>query len=175
MTLEGLVVRAARPEDAAEVRRLSISFTPAAQEVPPEAFQTRFAQFLADAAWCFPVAQARGGLVGYGLAQDFGPGLRATFTTGRVHDVFVDPGTRLGGTGRALMEFIFDWSRTRPQPMILDWQATPLAVGFYEALGFTADCVGDFPTHPGFSLDLRESPIHPSSTDRGLPGAEPGC
>ena len=175
MTLEGLVVRPARPEDAAEVRRLSISFTPAAQEVPPDAFHTRFAQFLADASWCLPVAQARGGLVGYGLAQDFGPGLRATFTTGRIHDVFVDPDTRLGGTGRALMEFIFDWSRTRPQPMILDWQANPLAVGFYEALGFTADRVGDFPAYPGFTLDLRESCTRPGSADRGLPGADPGC
>ncbi|SDL67243.1 GNAT family N-acetyltransferase [Arthrobacter sp. ok362] len=157
MTLEGLVVRAARPEDAAEVRRLSISFTPSAQEVPPEAFQSRFTAFLADTSWCLPVAQpqGRGRLIGYGLAQDFGAGLRATFTTGRVHDLFVDPDTRLGGTGRALMNFIFDWSRARPQPMILDWQASPSAIGFYEALGFEADRVGDFPEYPGFTLDHR--------------------
>lgn len=155
MKLERLMVRAARPEDVAEVRRLSMSFTPTAQEVPPEAYHSRFAQLLADASWCLPVAQARGRLIGYGLAQDFGPGLRATYTTGRVRDLFVEPGTRLGGTGRALMDFIFDWSRTRPQPMILDGQASPSAIGFYEALGFTADRVGDFPEYPGFTLDHR--------------------
>ena len=157
MTPVALVVRAARPEDAAEVRRLSIAFTPAAQEVPPEVFHSRFARFPADASWCLPVAHAQGSgrLIGYGLAQDFGPGLRATYTTGRVHDLFVDPDTRLGGTGRALMDFIFDWSRARPQPMILDWQASPSAIGFYEALGFTADRVGDFPEYPGFTLDHR--------------------
>ena len=128
MTQIRLVVRAARPEDAAEVRRLSIAFTPAAQEVPPEVFDSRFARFLADASWCLPVAPARTRLLGYGLAQDFGPGLRADFTTGRVHDVFVDPDSRLAGTGRALMNFIFDWSRARPQPMILDWQASPSSI-----------------------------------------------
>ena len=157
MTHGGPVVRAARPEDAAEVRRLSILFTPAAREVPPEAFHSRFTQFLEDASWCLPVAHAQGygRLTGYGLAQDFGPGLRATYTTGRVHDLFVDPDIRLGGTGTALMNFIFDWSRARPQPMILDWQASPTAIGYYEALGFTADRVGDFPEYPGFTLDHR--------------------
>ena len=39
--------------------------------------------------------------------------------------------------------------------MILDWQATPESVSFYEALGFEADFVGDFPECPGFTLDLR--------------------
>lgn len=39
--------------------------------------------------------------------------------------------------------------------MILDWQASPSAVGFYQALGFHADCVGDYPDYPGFTLDLR--------------------
>ena len=110
---------------------MSIAFTPAAQEVPPEVFHSRFARFLADASWCLPVAPARTRLLGYGLAQ------------------------RLAGTGRALMNFIFDWSRARPQPMILDWQASPSAIGFYGALGFTADRVGDFPEYPGFTLDHR--------------------
>ena len=39
--------------------------------------------------------------------------------------------------------------------MILDWQANPSAIGFYEALGFTADRVDDFPEYPGFTLDHR--------------------
>jgi GNAT superfamily N-acetyltransferase len=87
------------------------------------------------------VAQSGGRLLGYGLAQDFGlaqdigPGLRTTLTTGRVHDLYVDPEARRLGAGKAIMVFILAWSIARPQPMILDWQASPSAVGFYEALG----------------------------------------
>ncbi|WP_391549242.1 hypothetical protein [Glutamicibacter halophytocola] len=34
------------------------------------------------------------------------------------------------------MESAFAWARGRPTPMILDWQATPESVSFYESLGF---------------------------------------
>jgi len=158
MTLQEIAVRPARPEDAVEVRRLNISFTPSAQNVPSEDFYSRYASVVSDASWCVAVAHSRGRLFGYGLAQDFGPGLRATFTTGRVHDLFVDPDARRTGTGRALMDHIFGWARARPQAMILDWQASPSAVAFYEALGFSADRVGDFPDYPSFTLDLRTGP-----------------
>ena len=53
------------------------------------------------------------------------------------------------------MDHIFGWARARPHAMVLDWQASPSAVAFYEALGFPADRVGDFPDYPGFTLDLR--------------------
>jgi GNAT superfamily N-acetyltransferase len=155
MTLEEIIVRAGGPEDAAEVRRLAISFRPSARNVPPEVFHSRYGDVVSDASWCVAVAHARGRLLGYGLAQVFGPGFRTTFTTGRVHDLFVDPDARRSGTGKALMDHIFGWATARPQPMILDWQATPSAVAFYEALGFPADRVGDFPEYPGFTLDLR--------------------
>lgn len=39
--------------------------------------------------------------------------------------------------------------------MILDWQASASAVGFYCRLGFEPDRVGDFPEYPGFCLDTR--------------------
>ena len=155
MTHGEMIVRPAGPEDAAEVRRLSIAHTPSARNVPPEVFYSRYDSVVSDALWCVAVAHTRGRLLGYGLAQDFGPGFRTTFTTGRVHDLFVDPDARRSGTGKALMDHIFGWARARPQPMILDWQATPSAVAFYEALGFSADRVGDFPDYPGFTLDLR--------------------
>ena len=45
-----------------------------------------------------------------------------------------------------------------PSAMVLDWQASPSAVAFYEALGFSADRVGDFPDYPCFTLDLRTGP-----------------
>jgi GNAT superfamily N-acetyltransferase len=150
-----MVVRPAGPDDAAEIRRLSISFTPSALNVSPEDFWSRYSSVVSDASWCVAVAHSGGRLLGYGLAQDFGPGLRATFTTGRVHDLFVDPEARRTGTGKALMDFVFGWAGARPQPMVLDWQASPSAVAFYEALGFPADRVGDFADYPCFTLDLR--------------------
>lgn len=155
MTLQEIAVRPATRGDAAEVRRLSISFTPSARNVPPEVFDSRYAGLVSDPSWCVAVARSRGRLLGYALAQDFGPGLRATFTTGRVHDLFVDPDARRTGAGRALMDHIFGWARARPHAMVLDWQASPSAVAFYESLGFPADRVGDFPDYPGFTLDLR--------------------
>jgi len=158
MTLQEIAVRPATPEDAAEVRRLSISFTPSARNVPPGVFYSRYAGLVSDPSWCVAVAHSRGRLFGYGLAQDFGPGLRATFTTGRVHDLFVDPDARRTGTGRALMGHIFEWARALPHAIVLDWQANPSAVAFYEALGFSADRVGDFPDYPCFTLDLRTGP-----------------
>ncbi|HEX9229956.1 MAG TPA: hypothetical protein VF885_25435 [Arthrobacter sp.] len=42
----------------------------------------------------------------------------------------------------------------RPHAMVLDWQASPSAVAFCEALGFSADRVGDFPDYPCSTLDL---------------------
>jgi len=156
MTFGELVVRPAAPEDAGEVRSLSIAFTPGARDGPRDDFDSRYAAAVGGADWCIAVAQSGGRLLGYGLAQDFGPGLRTTFTTGRVHDLYVDPEARRLGAGKAIMDFIFAWARARPQPMILDWQASPSAVGFYEALGFQADRVGDYPDYPAFTLDLRE-------------------
>ena len=156
MVVEDMKVRSAGLEDAAEVRRLSIAFTPSTEaDVPPEVFDSRYAQLLADGSWCVAVAQSGGRLYGYALAQDFGPSLRTDFTTGRVHDLFVDSDARRAGTGKALMAFIFSWARARRHPMILDWQASTSGIAFYEALGFKADRIGDFPDHPGFTLDLR--------------------
>ena len=155
MTLEEIIVRPAESEDAVGVRRLSIAFTPGGRNIPQEVFYSRFAKVISDASWCVAVAHSRGRLLGYGLAQDFGPGLRTAFTTGRVHDLYVDADARRSGTGKALMDHVCEWARARPQPMIIDWQATPAAVAFYEALGFCADRVGDFTDYPSFTLDLR--------------------
>lgn len=76
---------------------------------------------------------------------------------GRIHDLFVDPNPRRSGIGGSLVKFAFAWAKARPSPMILDWQATPESVSFYESLGFEADFVGDFLDCPGFTLDLRSA------------------
>ncbi|MEO7586506.1 MAG: hypothetical protein ABIS84_00605 [Arachnia sp.] len=40
--------------------------------------------------------------------------------------------------------------------MILDWQGATGGADFYEAIGYTADRVGDQAEFPVFTLDLRE-------------------
>lgn len=151
-----VAVRRSGVTDAARVRALAEGFTASAAEVPVQVYRTRFEQLIADDEWYLPVAQVAGEVVGYALAQDFGPGLRATFTTGRLHDLYVDPAARRCGAGTALVHSVVDWAGGRDQAMILDWQASPGAVEFYERLGFTPDWVGDYPECPGFTLDLRQ-------------------
>ncbi|MDO5496127.1 MAG: hypothetical protein Q4G64_10460, partial [bacterium] len=51
-------VRRARAEDHAEVRRLSIGFTPSAAEVPEEDVRARFERMLADPRVLLVVAEA---------------------------------------------------------------------------------------------------------------------
>lgn len=116
MTFGEVTVRPATAEDADEVRPLSIAFTAGVRDLPQQDFDSRYAGLVSDTAWCIPVAQSADRLLGYGLAQDFGPGLRANFTTGRVHDLYVDPKARRIGAAKALMDFIFDWAGTRPTP-----------------------------------------------------------
>lgn len=150
-----IVVRPARSGDAAAVRALAEAFTPQTANLAVEEFRARFEELARKPDWCLPVARLEGCVVGYALAQDLGPGLRARFTTGRIHDLYVDPAARTIGAGTALVGQVFDWARSRPQEMILDWQASPSAVGFYERLGFAPDRTGDFAEFPGFTLDLR--------------------
>ena len=150
-----LVMRTARPEDLDEIRRMSLLFTPGVQGMSSEEFSESYLRLLNDVGWLIGVAQDHKDVVGYILVQDYGRGLRGSFTIGRIHDLFVDLSIRRCGAGQALMEFAFNWARARPLPMILDWQASPESVPFYEALGFTADFVGDFKECPGFTLDLR--------------------
>lgn len=157
-----VTVRRARPGDFAEVRRLSIGFTPSAAHVPEDEVRARFLAILADPRYFLAVAEAGGGaLAGYLYALDLGPGLRTDFTVGRVDDVYVDPEARRHGVGRALMEAAFAWARANPLPMILDWSASPDAVEFYVRLGFTPDYESDTATFPEFTLDLREDARRP--------------
>lgn len=82
MMFAELTVRPASPEDAGEIRQLSIAFTPGARDLPQQDFDSRYASAVSDATCCIAVAQSGSRLLGYALAQDFGPGLRTTFTTG---------------------------------------------------------------------------------------------
>ena len=158
MTGDALDVRAAGPGDAATVRRLTVSFGAAGESVPDDLFEAEYARIVADDTWLLLLVQDAGIVRGYALAQDHGPGLRARFTTGRLRDLYVDPEVRRRGAGRALMAAVVTWTRARPLPMILDWQAPASAVDFYLRLGFPPDRIGDFPEFPGFCLDTRTPP-----------------
>ncbi|ASN39397.1 GNAT family N-acetyltransferase [Paeniglutamicibacter terrestris] len=158
MIIDSAEVRAARIEDAAELYGMANIFTPGLEMSVGE-FEVHFRSLLKDATWFVAVAEDTGCLTGYVAVQDYGRGLRGSFTVGRIHDLFVDPNARRSGIGRSLVKFAFAWANARPSPMILDWQATPESVRFYESLGFEADFVGDFPEYPGFTLDLRSAGI----------------
>lgn len=157
---DGVAVRAARTEDERDCRRACIDFDPGTADLSREVFHRRFQALVGRADYCLPLASFSDRVVGYALAQDFGPNLRLRFTIGRIHDLFVAPEWRHHGVGRLLMQHVFAWARQRPEAMILDWQASRDAVGFYQALGFQADRIGDYRDYPAFSLDLRNLPAH---------------
>ncbi|KUM29274.1 MULTISPECIES: GNAT family N-acetyltransferase [unclassified Arthrobacter] len=154
MAISDTIIRAAEASDAAEFHELARLFTPGLATTL-RGFEPNFLTLLQNPNWHLAVAVEQDSLSGYVAAQDYGRGLRGAFSVGRIHDLFVAPGSRRSGTGRALVESAFAWARQRPAPMILDWQATPESVAFYESLGFKPDFVGDFPEYPGFTLDLR--------------------
>jgi GNAT superfamily N-acetyltransferase len=146
------MVRAATHADVDAVHALTCGFDGRPVTDPDEAFRARYERILGDGAYALLVA---GDLSGYALAQDYGPGLRRAFSTGRLHDLYVSPGARRRGTGRALVAAVEAWARSRPYPIVLDWQARRDAVAFYEALGYAADAIGDTAEYPAFCLDLR--------------------
>jgi len=154
MTITNTTVRVAAASDATRLYELTRMFTPGLA-TSIDNFEPNFLTLLQNPNWHLAVAVEQDSLSGYVAAQDYGRGLRGSFSVGRIHDLFVAPGSRRSGTGRALVESAFAWARQRPAPMILDWQATPESVAFYESLGFKPDFVGDFPEYPGFTLDLR--------------------
>lgn len=148
------LVRAATEADAVCLYELTNMFTPGL-ETPFGEFEGHFRTLQQNPNWFVAVAIDQNSLSGYVAVQDYGRALRGSFSVGRIHDLFVIPNARRSGTGRSLVESAFAWAKGRPTPMILDWQATPESISFYESLGFEADFVGDFPEFPGFTLDLR--------------------
>ena len=147
-------VRQAAADDARLLRPLTLAFGFVSRPLSEAEFEQRLAEVLSRG-WLVLVAEVDGQAVGYAAAQDYGPGLRARFTTARLHDLFVDESVRHRGVAQALKAGVEAGARGVVAPMILDWQATPESVGFYERLGHAADRVGDYGSHPGFCLDCR--------------------
>jgi GNAT superfamily N-acetyltransferase len=150
--------RLATAADAAAVEALAAAMDASAGRAPEPGFAARYAAVVAspDHAVLLAVVGARA--VGYALVQDFGRGIRRSLSVARMHDLYVDPGARRRGAGRALVRAVVDWCRERPQPLVLDWQARLDAVPFYDSLGLVGDRVGDTAAYPAYAIDLREPP-----------------
>jgi len=158
--MTNIQVRRADSSDLDQVHQLAAKFGMFG-ETDAVTFLDTFERIVNDSNWLLVVAERIGtmrvgtNILGYAMAQDYQRGLRESFTTGRIRDLFVIPGSRGCGVGTALLAAVIEWASSRPQAMILDWQAPIHAVPFYESNGFTADYEGDTHEFPAFSLDLR--------------------
>ena len=116
-----------------------------------------FLDLLKDDRWLLLAADVDGILVGYAAAQDFGPRLRASVSgrVARLHDLFVDPGLRRTGVGRALMHGVTTWAGNRVS--YLQWQAHETsAAPFYERIGHRGSPCPQ-PDFPEFEIDFRQA------------------
>lgn len=145
-----LAIRRATDDDVAQMAQLAADFglfTADPQSLASHA--ERIAALVADPRHCVVVADHDGVLVGYAHAQDYGPTLRHSWNTARLHDLFVREDHRQSGLGRRLHRAIVVWCRSR-QVKHLEWQAAPSSIAFYQHLGYRADYGSDYANHPSF-------------------------
>jgi GNAT superfamily N-acetyltransferase len=127
----------------------------AASERMPAEVADRIARVQERADHCIVVAAAGACLVGYAWVQDYGPGLRREWSVARLHDLYVAPGWRRRGIGRALFAAVREWATRRGTVRYLEWQASRAALAFYRRLGFTGDTRSDLEAHPYFEVRLQ--------------------
>jgi GNAT superfamily N-acetyltransferase len=116
----------------------------------------RFDAMAHDPHWCVLGAWDDGRQTGYAAVQDLGTHIRHgdAHRMARLHDLYVDEEFRGRGIGRALMEAVVDWARTRVR--YLEWQAgAETSAPFYEHLGYRGLAYPQ-PDHPTFDLDLKQ-------------------
>ena len=122
---------------------------------PADAVRERYGRLLDDARWNLLGAAAGDELIGYAAVQDYGPTLRGgdDHRSARLHDLYVHPGHRRSGVGRALMAAVCEWAK--PRVRYLEWQAHhDRAAPFYERLGYRGDPCPQ-PEYPTFEVDFR--------------------
>ena len=112
-----------------------------------------FAALVMDPRWAAFGYEDGDALVGYAAVQDYGTHLRGGARhQGRLHDLYVLPGRRLGGVGRALMGAVVEWASTRVR--YLEWQAHhERAAPFYEAIGYRGEACPQ-PEFPTFEVEF---------------------
>ncbi len=147
--------RPARPEDWAQTWPLMQAM---GTREPVDQVERRYRAALDDPFWCVVVAEVDHELLGYAVAQDYGDHLRGGFDgrIARLHDVFVAPGRRHQGAGRALVDAVRTWAAGRVR--YLQWQAhESRAAPFYQRLGYQgAPCPQ--PDYPEFEIDFGPRP-----------------
>ena len=119
-----------------------------------ESTTCRVLAILDDPAHCLVVAVRKNDVLGYALAQDYGPSARRDWSVVRLHDLYVGQPARRRGVGRRLHEAIVTWSRGRPAVHWLEWQASEDSVPFYASLGHAPDYKSDLAEHPFFEVNF---------------------
>ncbi|MFF0339452.1 GNAT family N-acetyltransferase [Kribbella sp. NPDC004875] len=112
-----------------------------------------FEELVADPRWVALGYDDGGELIGYAAVQDYGTHLRAGRRHhGRLHDLYVLPGRRRTGVGRALMAAVAEWASGRVRH--LEWQAHhERSAPFYEALGHRGVPCPQ-PEYPTFEIEF---------------------
>jgi GNAT superfamily N-acetyltransferase len=124
-------------------------------ELSEQDSRSLYAELVEDPRWV-ALGYDDHGLLGYAVAQDYGPRLRGGRRhQGRLHDLYVHPDQRRTGVGRALMSAVIDWAATRIH--YLEWQAHhERAAPFYESLGYNGlPCPQ--PDYPTFEIEFPGS------------------
>lgn len=116
----------------------------------------RFQRVISSPDFVLVVAVLEYSIVGYALAQGYGPRLRFGEETVRLHDLMVAPEHRRRGVGRALFEAVEDWVQSRGL-RYLEWQSSKSGIGFYESLGLKGDPCPQ-PDDPSFEIDFLKTP-----------------
>ena len=115
----------------------------------------QFKRILHDRSHLLAVAEDGQKLLGYSWVQNYGPHLRAGFSTARMHDLFVKPEYRKRGVARELLAYIKTWTKEE-NITYLQWQANRDSAGFYEALGLEAVMDPDL-NHPFYEIEFEPS------------------
>ncbi|TDW60974.1 acetyltransferase (GNAT) family protein [Kribbella pratensis] len=147
---EGMGVRELAVEDWRRLWPLVKGFGTEFSEVESRGF---FEELVEDPRWVALGYDDAGELIGYAVVQDYGTHLRAGRRHhGRLHDLYVMPGRRRGGVGRALMDAVAEWASTRVRH--LEWQGHhERAAPFYEKLGYRGEPCPQ-PDYPTFEIDF---------------------
>ena len=141
-----ITVRTAAPEDFASLVPLLKTFA----SVRDAGLEERYAATLRHRDFVLFVAEREGRVVGYALAQGYGPRLRSGEESVRLHDLAVAKTERRQGAGRALFDAVRTWTRARGS-RYLEWRSSSEGAAFYEALGFKGDGCPQ-PHHPFFEI-----------------------
>jgi ribosomal protein S18 acetylase RimI-like enzyme len=125
LPLDEVLIRPATAEDAQAVARMwerLVTFHRALDDDLPSATHDgaqRYAKSLAerveDSHTCTYVAEGEGQLIGYvlGVVVDFPPEMFEQEPSGFLADIYVEEGFRGQGVGRALVQALVEWFRTK--------------------------------------------------------------